>query len=137
MQDDNEIDLVVKPILEFVQRNIDCLLCGNCCRTIRPTITKGDMGKLKKELKLNIYEIIEKYTEKGEDEELLLRGKPCCFLNGNECKIYKNRPFDCESFPHLHKKRFTSRLFGIIDNLEICPIVYNVYEQLKIKLNFR
>lgn len=82
-------------------------------------------------------EIIEKYTEIGEDRELLLRGIPCCFLNGNECKIYKNRPYDCESYPHLHKKRFIYRLFGIIDNLEICPIVYNVYEQLKIKLNFR
>ncbi|MFA4864373.1 MAG: hypothetical protein WC605_11465, partial [Bacteroidales bacterium] len=40
MQEGKEIDLLVKPIYEFVKKNIDCLECGNCCRKLRPIILK-------------------------------------------------------------------------------------------------
>jgi len=34
----------------------------------------------------------------------------------------------------LHKKEFVFRLWGVVDNCSICPIVFNVYEHLKDKL---
>ena len=40
-----------------------------------------------------------------------------------------NRPF-----PHLHKEEFIFRLWGVVENCPICPIVFNVYEQLKDEL---
>jgi Fe-S-cluster containining protein len=137
MQDDKKIDSFVKPIYEFVIKNIDCLECGNCCRKLRPAITNEDICKFEKEFGLSEDEIIVKYIETDEFNELRLKGSPCVFLDGNECKIYQNRPEDCKSYPHLHKKRFTTRLMGIIENTEVCPIVYNVYEELKAKINFR
>ncbi|MCK9399351.1 MAG: YkgJ family cysteine cluster protein [Bacteroidales bacterium] len=104
MQEGKEIDLLVKPIYEFVKKNIDCLECGNCCRKLRP---------------------------------IILKGNPCIFLNGNKCEIYKSRPNDCKSFPHLQKRGFTTRLIGIIEYSMICPIVFNVFEELKIAMKFR
>jgi Fe-S-cluster containining protein len=61
---------------------------------------------------------------------------PCPFLADNQCTNYAYRPENCRSYPHLHKKDFVSRLFGVIDNYEICPIVFHVVEQLKIELGF-
>jgi Fe-S-cluster containining protein len=59
---------------------------------------------------------------------------PCPFLKNNLCTNYSNRPKDCESYSHLQIKDFISRLWRLIDNYEICPIVFYVYEELKMKL---
>jgi hypothetical protein len=59
---------------------------------------------------------------------------PCPFLANNKCSNYDCRPKDCRSYPHLHKKDFVFRLWGVIENYEVCPIVFNVYEQLKTEL---
>jgi len=77
------------------------------------------------------------FTEKDEDGDLHFKLLPCPFLLDKKCSIYDSRPADCKSYPHLHKKDFLSRLFGVIDNYSNCPIVFNVYEELKIKFHFR
>ena len=59
---------------------------------------------------------------------------PCRMLDGKLCSIYDKRPEGCRSFPHLEKSLFTSRLMGVIDNVAICPIAFNAYEELKTKL---
>ena len=73
-----------------------------------------------------------------EDEEnpshYIFKELPCPFLRNNKCSNYGYRPKDCKSYPHLHKKDFIFRLWGVVENYEICPIVFNVYEQLKIEL---
>ena len=137
MQDDKEIDCLVKPIYQFIIKRINCLECGNCCRNLSPSIVNRDIKNLGLELGLTNNEIIEKYTVKDEFNELRLKEIPCAFLKGNECLIYQNRPEDCKSFPHIHKKGFTFRLIGMIENSMICPIVFNVFEELKIQLRYR
>ena len=47
---------------------------------------------------------------------------------------YPCRPDDCRSFPHLHKEEFVFRLIQAVENCWICPIVFNVFERLKIEL---
>jgi uncharacterized protein len=136
-QDGKKIDSLVKSIYEFVREEIVCLECGNCCRKLRPLITKEDIIKCAKEFGINEKELIEKYTEPDEYNEVRLKGNPCVFLEGTECGIYSNRPDDCKSYPHVHKEGFTTRLIGIMANVEICPIVFNVYEELMIQMNYR
>jgi hypothetical protein len=34
----------------------------------------------------------------------------------------------------IHKKEVVFRLWGVVENCSICPIVFKVYEQLKDKL---
>jgi uncharacterized protein len=137
MQDGNKIDRLVKPIYESVIKNIDCLTCGNCCRELIPSITNEDIAGLVAEFGIGEREIFEKYLNIDEENELRLKGKPCIFLDGNFCRIYKNRPEDCQSFPYIHKKGFTTRLIGMIEFAAICPIVFNVYEELKFTMKFR
>jgi uncharacterized protein len=137
MQDDREIDNLVKPIYRSVIESINCLECGNCCRILSPSLLEKDIRNLGLELGLTDNEILQKYSVRDEFNELRLKEIPCTFLEGNLCTIYKNRPEDCRSFPHIHKKGFTSRLIGMIENAAICPIVFNVFEELKIQLRYR
>ncbi|MDR0866741.1 MAG: YkgJ family cysteine cluster protein [Candidatus Symbiothrix sp.] len=62
---------------------------------------------------------------------------PCRYLNGKICSIYEERPNECRSYPNTHKSGFISRTWGMIENYEICPIVFNVMEGLKYELRFR
>ena len=132
--DGNRIDRIVKPIYESVITQINCQDCGNCCRLLQPLLTDSDMATIGQKLNLTPDDIREKYSELDEFNETILTGSPCVFLSGNHCQIYEARPEACRSYPHLHKKGFTSRLFGIMENISICPIAFNVYEQLKYQL---
>jgi Fe-S-cluster containining protein len=77
------------------------------------------------------------FIEKNEDGDMHFKSLPCPFLLDKKCSVYDSRPDDCKSYPHLHKKDFLSRLFGVIDNYSNCPIVFNVFEDLKFKFHFR
>jgi len=61
---------------------------------------------------------------------------PCPMLNGKLCSIYETRPEVCRSFPHLEQPDFTYRLIGVIENVAICPIAFNAFEDLKAKLGW-
>ena len=74
------------------------------------------------------------YVETDDDGKKRFNQIPCPFLHCNKCIYYESRPADCTSYPHLHKKEFVFRLIGVINNYSICPIVFNVYEELRYKL---
>jgi hypothetical protein len=78
----------------------------------------------------------EQYIEKYDGSDRI-KTSPCLFLKDLKCSVYESRPADCKSYPHLHKKDITSRLLGVIDNYSECPIVFNVYEELKTEYNFK
>ncbi|MEN8121451.1 MAG: YkgJ family cysteine cluster protein [Bacteroidota bacterium] len=137
MQDPDKIDKIVNSLNEKYTSLIDCTECGNCCTDLQPLIRKTDFAGLKKELKLDETEIKNKYLELDEDNDLRFKDLPCTFLENKKCTIYENRPHDCKSYPHLHKKEITSRLFNVVYNYSICPIVFNVYEELKFRLHFK
>ncbi|KPA10890.1 Fe-S-cluster oxidoreductase, partial [Candidatus Magnetomorum sp. HK-1] len=59
---------------------------------------------------------------------------PCPFLKNNNCSIYGYQPDSCRYYPHLHKDEFAARTIGVIENYEVCPIVFNVFERLKKEL---
>jgi Fe-S-cluster containining protein len=77
------------------------------------------------------------FIEKDEDGDMHFKYLPCPFLRDKKCNVYDSRPDDYKSYPHLHKKDFLSRLLGVIDNYLNCPIVFNVFEELKLKFHFR
>lgn len=123
-------------ILDF----IDCTECGNCCIELETCFSKNEIDVLTKSLNIDKKEFINKSTkpdEFGEKDRFILNSKPCQFLSNKKCTIYDIRPEECNSYPYLHKDNFISRLFTVIDNCEICPIVYNVYELLKQEFNFK
>ena len=128
------LDKIVHKLFKQVSEQIDCTACGNCCKTIQPSLKKKDIDNLSKSLNITPDQFITKYVDKDEDGDNILNQIPCPFLNDNKCTQYDARPADCSSYPHLHKKDFVFRLIGVINNYSICPIVFNVYDALKNQL---
>lgn len=131
-----EIDSIVHKITEGVFSEIDCTKCGNCCKQIRPVLDEDDISRFVLGLDIPVSEFKEQYLSAKDEHSSKLRFNdlPCPFLKHDQCTNYEYRPKDCQSYPHLHKRDFVSRLWGVVENYEICPIVFHVYEQLKTEL---
>ena len=132
-----ELDSIVHRLFEGICREIDCTACGNCCREISPVLEQEDIERLYRGLGISPENFKERFLVKDDKdcpEGFIFNKKPCPFLKGNLCSHYELRPEDCRSFPHLHKDEFVFRLIGIVQNYDVCPIVFNVYEKLKAEL---
>jgi len=137
MQDPDKIDKIVNGLYQKYFTAIDCTTCANCCIVLQTLITKKDIKRIIRSLNMSDEEFMREYIEINMEGDRILKDLPCRFLVNKKCAIYRDRPYECRSYPHIHKKGFTCRLFGVIDNYSVCPIVFNVYEDLKLILRFK
>ncbi|HBG04590.1 MAG: hypothetical protein A2075_21305 [Geobacteraceae bacterium GWC2_58_44] len=127
-----KIDSIVHELYREVSAQIDCTLCGNCCKVMQPELTAGDAKKLASQHELATNDFQARFLHDNEDGKgFIFNAQPCPFLQNNRCSVYDNRPRDCRSYPHLHKRDFVFRMNQAYSNCSICPIVFNVYERLK------
>jgi Fe-S-cluster containining protein len=127
-----------KDLDSFVQQkdseyfaHIDCLNCGNCCRSLGPRITEADIDKLCKALKIKSKDFIEKYLRVDEDSDFVFKSMPCPFLaEDNYCMVYENRPKACREYPHTTNRKFINLLDISLKNRETCPIIYKISEDI-------
>ena len=131
-----ELDAIVHEINDNVSAQIDCTQCANCCKMIHPVLSEKDVAGFAGGVQVAPAALKEDYLVPAEEKpgKFHFNALPCPFLADSRCSNYAARPQDCRSFPHLHKKNFRSRLWGVIFNYELCPIVYYVYEELKEEL---
>ncbi len=133
-----ELDAMVQETTEEVWKQIDCLKCGNCCRTLQIVVDDKDIQRLAQRLKTTTQQFAKQYVGIDEYQTQFLKSTPCVFLGeDNRCSVYEDRPQACHDFPYLHSEDFRSRTFMMIDNTSVCPIVFNVWQQLKERLKFR
>jgi Fe-S-cluster containining protein len=131
----SRMDRLVHTLSAEVSAKIDCTACANCCKTISPRLTRTDIARLAAHLGLPPRAFTAQFLRQAEDGDGWAFGaRPCPFLANNLCTVYDQRPKDCRSFPHLHKRDFVFRLIQAVQNASLCPIVFNVYEQLKREL---
>ena len=135
--DDKELDKLVQETTREVESQIDCTTCANCCRTMEVVVDDADIKRLAKSLCLPAAEFEKRYVKTAKDGVKHFATRPCPMLEGNRCSVYEDRPKACRDFPYLHSERFRGRMFMMIDNTALCPIVFNTYARLKPKLGFR
>jgi Fe-S-cluster containining protein len=126
----NDIDGLVKNLSQKYFGLIDCTQCANCCRSLQVEFKKSELHTIAKTLGQSIEAFQKQFMSEG------MVNPPCPMINGKLCSIYENRPEVCRSFPHLEQPGFTSRLIGVIDNVAICPIAFNAFEEMKAKLEW-
>ena len=126
----DNIDGIVQALSQKYFALIDCTQCANCCRSLQTECKQSELHTIAKTLGQSITEFEKQFMSEG------MVNPPCPMLDGKLCSIYENRPEVCRSFPHLEKPHFTSRLMGVVDNVAICPIAFNAYEELKTKLGW-
>jgi len=120
-----------------VWKEIDCLSCANCCKTMTPTYTFKDMKRISSHLGMTVRDFKDKwlYQERGTGD-WLNRSTPCQFLDleTNMCTIYEQRPEDCANFPHFPPKKIIKYLDTHKQNVEYCPATYRLVEKMMEKL---
>jgi uncharacterized protein len=136
-KDSDRLDRTVYELFQFYSSTIDCTKCGNCCTLLKPIIQDTDIKALASLTNKPTQDFKRDFIVTDDDGDMHFKDLPCPFLQDKKCSGYDSRPDDCRSYPHLQKEDFLSRLFGVIDNYSICPIVFNVYEELKNKFHFR
>lgn len=135
-KDGSRIDARVQSINAVVEAKIDCTTCGNCCRSFMISVEKTELNAVANYLQQSLETIKEKYIEESESGNMLINAIPCHFLGGTKCTVYEARFSVCREFPHMHQPGFIFRLFNVIQHYGICPIVFNVVEELKAELGF-
>jgi uncharacterized protein len=134
---DEKLDAIVREETDRVWAQIDCTTCANCCKTMQVVVDDKDIKRLADRLGMTTRAFSKKHV-KIEDvpfRSKVISTQPCPFLGeDNRCTVYEDRPQACRDFPFLHKDRFRSRSITMVSNLEVCPIVFNVWQALKTRL---
>jgi Fe-S-cluster containining protein len=134
-QDPYRIDELVNHLDEEISAEIDCMKCANCCKKQSPVIRESELWNISDYFNMDPESFKETYLT-FDGDQMIMKQNPCPFLKEDLCTIYEFRPFDCSSYPHLDQKGIVSKLSGIMGNYSICPIVYNVIENLKRETGF-
>ena len=112
--------------------HINCLDCGNCCKTTGPLFTTRDIERLAALFKIKPAAFIEKYLHVDEDNDYVLNVLPCPFLGlGNFCTVYDDRPNACRQYPHTNQRKMHLIFKETLNNAAICPAVFNILERMK------
>lgn len=116
-----------------VWKEVDCLTCANCCKTMTPTFNKADLKRISAHFGQTVEDFQKQWLhkERKKDGDWINKKQPCQFLNleDNKCSIYEIRPADCAGFPHLTKK-FSEYAHVHKQNIEYCPATYKLVEKM-------
>lgn len=120
----------VDAIHDAVFEEINCLDCGNCCKTYTVTLTEEDYQRIEARVGtafMNNLDIVQE-----PNDNWIIRSVPCPFLGiNNICSIYEIRPEECASYPHLKGKDIRRRRYMHVDNAKHCPAAFHVLERIK------
>lgn len=116
-----------------VWKEVHCLECANCCKTMTPTYTTADIKRISAHLGMKPAEFKKKWLHQDpENGDWVNNEVPCQFLGAdNKCSIYAVRPADCAEFPHHMKKPFDDFNDTYIANLAHCPATYELVNRLR------
>jgi Fe-S-cluster containining protein len=132
--DDERLMSVVRQLADEITAQIDCTRCANCCRETDTELDDADIERLAAALGMTIPAFQQAYLECDEDSGgRWLLPAPCPLLDGNLCRVYEVRPQQCREYPHLYND-FRSHSISRIHNTFLCPIVFNVVEEMKYAL---
>lgn len=78
-------------------------------------------------------------------EDCLIRGRdglelpaPCRFLDmDGKCQIQDCKPEECRGFPYTDRPDRLASLYSVFSAAEVCPVVFEILEQLKELYRFR
>jgi Fe-S-cluster containining protein len=125
------MDVQIHALHDRYSAEIDCLSCGNCCRSLGPRITDKDVDRLAKHFRMKAVDFISQYLRTDEDGDMVFKTMPCPFLGAdNYCAVYENRPKACREYPHTDRKKFYQIYMLSVENASTCPIVYKVLQDL-------
>lgn len=131
-KDNKTVDDLIHDAHEKAFECVDCLQCGNCCKTTGPLFTQKDIERIAKHLRMKPGDFTQQYLRIDEDRDHVLKEVPCAFLGAdNYCSIYDVRPKACREYPHTDRTKQKQILNLNLKNNEICPAVQEVFKEIR------
>ncbi len=131
---DAELDILVQQIADPIIAAIDCTQCANCCRSLNVYLTEPDAHRLSTGTFISYEALLNQYIDREKanvvEEWGVFKQQPCSFLRGTLCSVYEYRPESCRQYP-VFTPDFRWTLEDTFGGVGLCPIIYNVIEQLK------
>ena len=133
--DEKELDRQFKELHNKYFKETDCCKCRNCCKALGISMSEEELNKICKKYNLDINKLkkdvlTEKYGK--------YVASPCPFLNDdNSCQIKDCLPKSCKDYPYTNKDERLYSLITVVLNSQVCPVVYNILEDLKDIYNFK
>lgn len=125
------LDEVARDLHNHAFEEIDCLDCGNCCKTISPFLIDKDIQRIASHLRMKPSEFVVKYLYVDSEHDYVFKETPCPFLmQDNYCSVYEVRPRACKEYPHTDRKRLVNILDLTLKNTSTCPAVFEVVKGL-------
>lgn len=134
---DKKLDATVHEILMDVKKYIDCSKCRNCCIESTASMETDEISGVAAKLGMSVDDFSDKFLTKNHFGNLVANETPCPFFKDMNCILGDSKPDSCKEFPFLHRDEFRSRSLGVVANTVLCPIVYNVIEELKAEVGWR
>jgi Fe-S-cluster containining protein len=126
----DELDGLVHEMHRELFDKTDCRACSNCCKVIVPALDSDDVERISRLLSISEQDFRKKYLVYN-DDGWVFNSKPCPFLTERGCSIYDYRPEICREYPFTDKDELICRLFNLMVNCEVCPVVFEIVERLK------
>jgi uncharacterized protein len=125
------LDAIFHQLHEEVFKQIDCLDCGNCCKTTSPIFIQTDIDRLAKTFRMKSSQFIDEYLHQDEDGDYVLNSSPCPFLGfDTKCLVYEDRPKACREYPHTNRKNMQGILDLSLKNTLVCPAVSKIFYEI-------
>jgi len=138
--DPDELDEQFAALHKELFADYDCCKCANCCKSLDIFLNEEEVERLASCTTISKSDFIALYLTKTntDDEKLYKFSDYCLFLEGDgTCDIYDRRPQDCRSFPFTDQPDRLQSMLSIIGHAEVCPVVFEILERLKVEYGFR
>ena len=133
--DEKALDCQFKKLHAKYFKKEECYHCRNCCKVLGVSMSELELKKLCEHYKLDI-DKLKKSVLKEEYGEYV--ASPCPFLNAdNSCQIEDCLPLSCQEYPYTNKDERLYSLLTVVQNSEVCPVVYHILEDLKEIYHFK
>ena len=130
------VNAVAQQAGEEAQNQMDCTTCAACCRDNLLPLNEDEIIRLAVRLGLDRATFEQRHLVKDDlDHQPALDAQPCPFLLDNRCTIYDDRPEACRGYPYIGGD-IPSRMWGIIERAETCPVVFEMLQQTKAAIGF-
>jgi len=135
--DEEELDKQFKTLHEKYFKIYDCKKCRNCCKELGISLDECELENICKYLKLNKDKFAKENLIQNYGEYSFKEHK-CKFLDDNyNCKIDKCLPRTCKEYPYTNQEERLFSLYSIVSNASVCPVVYEILEELKKEYKFK
>lgn len=137
--DETKLDEQFLKLHNELFREYDCNRCRNCCKMFYGNIPEEDIQKDAEYLKMSKEQFVDFFLQKDKKiGDYLTKHKPCDFLQENgECKLGDCRPENCKKYPYTNQPERLESLLSVLNAVEVCPVVFEIYERLKEEYGFK